>query len=55
MIGDGENDLDAIEAAGLGIAVGNAPQSVQTGADAVVGEVDAGGLAEAVAVALRVG
>jgi Cof subfamily protein (haloacid dehalogenase superfamily) len=52
MVGDGENDLDALLAAGLGIVVGNAPAHVQASASVVVADVDAGGLAEAIAVAL---
>ncbi|WIG60035.1 MAG: hypothetical protein OJF49_002783 [Ktedonobacterales bacterium] len=52
MIGDAENDLDAMEAAGLGIAMGNASAAVKERARLVVGDVDAGGLAEAIGRAL---
>ncbi|AEV16556.1 Haloacid dehalogenase domain protein hydrolase [Thermus sp. CCB_US3_UF1] len=47
MVGDGENDLEVIRAVGLGIAMGNAPQSVQRAAKRVVAPVEACGLAEA--------
>lgn len=52
MVGDGENDLDAIEAAGLGIAVGNAAPIVRERAKAVVRAADDGGVAEAVELAI---
>lgn len=47
MIGDGENDLELIQAARLGIAMGNAPASVQQAADLVVSRVDECGLEQA--------
>ncbi|GEM82499.1 HAD family hydrolase [Meiothermus hypogaeus] len=47
MVGDGENDLELIQAAGLGIAMGNAPARVQQAADLVVREVDECGLEQA--------
>jgi Cof subfamily protein (haloacid dehalogenase superfamily) len=47
MAGDGDNDLELIRAAGLGIAMGNAPAHVQAAADRITGHVDAGGLADA--------
>ncbi|WP_457636525.1 HAD family hydrolase [Oceanithermus sp.] len=47
MIGDGENDLELIRAAGLGIAMGNAPESVKRTAARVVASVESCGLGEA--------
>jgi hydroxymethylpyrimidine pyrophosphatase-like HAD family hydrolase len=47
MAGDGDNDLELIRAAGLGIAMGNAPGHVRAAADRVVGHVDEAGLADA--------
>jgi Cof subfamily protein (haloacid dehalogenase superfamily) len=48
MIGDGENDLGAIQAAGLGIAMGNSPENVKASANLVVADVDANGFEEAI-------
>jgi len=47
MVGDGENDLELIRAAGLGIAMGDAPESVKQAAYYVVDTVENCGLAEA--------
>lgn len=47
MVGDGENDLELIRAAGLGIAMGNSPASVKAAAQYVVPPVEECGLAEA--------
>jgi Cof subfamily protein (haloacid dehalogenase superfamily) len=47
MVGDGENDLEAMEAAGLAIAVGGAPERVKARAARVVAPPDGGGVAEA--------
>jgi Cof subfamily protein (haloacid dehalogenase superfamily) len=47
MVGDGENDLELIRAAGLGIAMGNAPEVVKQAANLVVGTVDECGLEQA--------
>lgn len=48
-VGDSFNDLELLAAAGIGIAMGNAPAEVQAVADDVTGHVDAGGLADAFA------
>ena len=47
MVGDGENDLELIRAAGLGIAMGNSPAAVKAAAQYVVSPVEECGLAEA--------
>lgn len=47
MIGDGANDLELIRAAGVGVAMGNAPDEVKRAADRVVAPVERCGLAEA--------
>lgn len=51
MVGDGENDLELIRASGLGIAMGEAPDSVKQAAYYVVGTVEGCGLAEALRLA----
>jgi len=48
MVGDGPNDVDAMAEAGLGIAMANAPDFVRAGADFVAGDVEAGGVADAI-------
>ncbi|MDR0637593.1 MAG: HAD hydrolase family protein [Spirochaetaceae bacterium] len=48
VIGDSENDLDIVEAAGFGIAMGNACDSLKTVAKAVTGKVGQGGVAGAI-------
>ena len=47
-IGDSWNDMPLLEAAGFGIAMGSAPDELQTLADAVVADVDHDGVAEAI-------
>ena len=47
-IGDAENDLDMIEAAGLGLAVGNAVTELKTIADAIVPSLQEDGVAWAI-------
>jgi Cof subfamily protein (haloacid dehalogenase superfamily) len=46
-VGDGENDLEMIQIAGMGVAMGSAPDHVKSAADAVVSTNDEDGLAEA--------
>ena len=47
-VGDADNDIPMIRAAGLGIAMGNAAAHVCAAADRVVADLDHGGCAEAV-------
>ena len=46
-IGDGENDLEMIELAGIGVAVGNADPKLKEAADHIVGTNDKDAVAEA--------
>jgi len=47
-IGDGDNDLEMLEYAGLGIAMGNAHDEVKQAADAVTASNDEDGIAKAI-------
>jgi hydroxymethylpyrimidine pyrophosphatase-like HAD family hydrolase len=47
-VGDGDNDLELLEAAGIGVAMGNAPAFVRARADEVVRGHDEDGVAEAI-------
>ena len=47
-VGDADNDLGMLRAAGLGIAMGNANESARAVADAVVADNDHDGCAEAI-------
>ena len=47
-IGDSNNDMPMLKAAGMGVAMGNAVPEVKASADAVVSSVDDDGVAEAV-------
>ncbi len=42
--GDGQNDIDMLKAAGIGVAMGNAPEEVKAAADYVTEDVDEDGL-----------
>ena len=48
VMGDAENDVEMIEAAGLGVAVGNATEHVKSVAQHVVGTNDEDGVAQAI-------
>lgn len=47
-VGDGSNDVSLLKTAGLGIAMGNAPDEVKAVADYITLDVDHHGLAEAI-------
>jgi hydroxymethylpyrimidine pyrophosphatase-like HAD family hydrolase len=44
-IGDSENDIDIVQAAGLGVAMGNACDALKAAAKVVTGNVGSGGIA----------
>ena len=48
VVGDANNDLAAMEAAGLAVAMGNANENVRKIADVMVADNDSGGCAEAI-------
>ena len=45
--GDGENDISMLEMAGIGVAMGNAPEKVRISADYVTADVDEDGIGKA--------
>lgn len=47
-VGDADNDIPALQTAGLGVAMGNAPAHVKAAADRIVSDQDHGGCAEAI-------
>lgn len=47
-IGDGENDVEMLRLAGIGVAVGNAMEAARAAADVVVATNEADGVAEAI-------
>ena len=47
-VGDADNDIPMLRAAGLGVAMGNAPDHVKTAADRIVSDQNHGGCAEAI-------
>ena len=47
-VGDAWNDVPLIEAAGIGVAMGSGPPELLARADAVVGDVEHDGVAEAI-------
>jgi hydroxymethylpyrimidine pyrophosphatase-like HAD family hydrolase len=52
MVGDGANDVTAMQAVGFAVAMGNAEAGAKAAAGYEVSHVDRGGLAEALALAL---
>ena len=54
-VGDADNDIPMLRSAGLGVAMGNAPDYVKTAADRIVSDLDHGGCAEAIMLLLHAG
>ena len=52
MVGDGANDVSAMQIVGVAVAMGNAERAARDAARHHVGDVDAGGLVEALTLAL---
>ena len=52
-VGDADNDIPMLRAAGLGVAMGNAPAHVKAAADRIVSDQDHGGCARAVLMLLE--
>ena len=53
VVGDADNDLEALKKAGLAVAMGNASPQVKAAADVVVADCDHGGCAQAVDILLK--
>ncbi len=53
MVGDGDNDIELLAGVGLGIAMGNASAGAKAAARVSVRDVDEGGLADAINLALE--
>ena len=53
MVGDGDNDIELLEAVGMGVAMGNASAGAKAAARVSVRDVDDGGLADAIDLALE--
>lgn len=54
MVGDGDNDIELLRGVGLGVAMGNASAGAKAAARVSVRDVDDGGLADAIDLALEV-
>ena len=53
MVGDGDNDIELLSAVGMGVAMGNASAGAKAAAIVSVRDVDDGGLADAIDLALE--